>query len=199
MMSDIAGLRIGFCLTGSFCTFARVFTQMEALAADGAQLIPIISNNVDALDTRFFSAAEVKQRLRDITGREPLRTIPEVEPIGPKALTDLMIVAPCTGNTLAKLACGLVDTPVTMAVKSHLRGGKPVLLAVSTNDALGAAARNIGALLNYKHIYFLPLEQDDYVHKPNSIVARMELMREGALAALEGRNLQPMLRERAVG
>lgn len=198
MMADIAGLRIGFCLTGSFCTLERVFGQMEALAADGAQLIPIISNSVDALDTRFFSAEQVKRRLREITGREPLRTIPEVEPIGPRALTDVMVVAPCTGNTLAKLACGLVDTPVAMAVKSHLRGARPVLLAVSTNDALGAAARNIGALLNYKHIYFLPLEQDDPAHKPNSIVARMELLREGILAALEGRNLQPMLRERAI-
>ena len=193
MMSDIAGLRIGFCLTGSFCTFARVFTQMEALAADGAQLIPIISNNVDALDTRFFSAAEVKQRLRDITGREPLRTIPEVEPIGPKALTDLMIVAPCTGNTLAKLACGLVDTPVTMAVKSHLRGSKPVLLAVSTNDALGAAARNIGALLNYKHIYFLPLEQDDWLKKPASLQSDFSLIGPALEAALEGKKLQPQI------
>lgn len=198
-MSEISGLRIGFCLTGSFCTLERALGQMEALAAEGASIIPIASYSVASMDTRFFSASEVKRRIRAIAGREPLCRIQDVEPIGPRSLTDIMVVAPCTGNTLARLACGLVDTPVTMAVKSHLRGAKPVLLAVSTNDALGAAARNIGALMNFKHIYFLPLEQDDCASKPNSIVARMELMREGVLAALAGRNLQPLLRERGGG
>ena len=193
MADSLRGRRIGFCLTGSFCTLERVFAQMEALSAEGAELLPILSYNVDRLDTRFFTAAEVKRRLCRITDKPILRTIQDVEPIGPAHMTDLMIVAPCTGNTLAKLACGRVDTPVTMAVKSHLRGMKPVLLCVATNDALGAAARNIGALMNYKHIYFLPLEQDDVSRKPNSVVARMELMRAGALAALEGRSLQPLL------
>lgn len=193
MPDSLRGCRIGFCLTGSFCTLERVFRQMEALSEEGAEIQPIISQNVDLLDTRFFTAAEVKRRLCRITDKPILRTIQDVEPIGPRRLTDLMIVAPCTGNTLAKLACGIVDTTVTMAVKSHLRGMRPVLLCVATNDALGAAAKNIGMLLNYKHIYFLPFEQDDTSRKPNSVVARMELMREGALAALDGRNLQPLL------
>lgn len=196
MAHSLAGLRIGFCMTGSFCTLERVFRQLEALQAAGADIIPVISGNVDSMDTRFFSAAEVKRRIEGITGKKILRTIQAVEPIGPHAMTDIMVVAPCTGNTLAKLACGIVDTPVTMAVKSHLRGQKPVLIALSTNDALGAAARNIGALLNYKHIYFLPFEQDNPERKPNSIVARMELMQEGLLAALDGHNIQPLLLEK---
>ena len=196
-MDDVLrGLRVGFCLTGSFCTLGRAFEQMELLAREGAIITPILSGSVNTMDTRFFTADEVKRRISEITQEPILTTIQQVEPIGPRAMTDLMIVAPCTGNTLGKLACGIVDTAVTMAVKSHLRRMKPVLIAVSTNDALGAAARNIGALMNYKHMYFLPMAQDDPVKKPNSLVARFELMRAGAKEALNGRNLQPVMLER---
>lgn len=193
MPDSLRGCRIGFCLTGSFCTLERALRQMKLLSDEGAEILPILSYNVNSMDTRFFTAQEVKRRISLVTDMPIMRTIQEVEPIGPRRMTDLMIVAPCTGNTLAKLACGIVDTPVTMAVKSHLRGMRPVLLCAATNDALGAAAKNIGQLMNYKHIHFLPMEQDDPINKPNSLVARMELMREGALAALDGRSMQPLL------
>ena len=195
-MLDLKGARVGCAMTGSFCTFSQAFRAFEALRAAGAELFPIMSDNAYALDTRFGSAAAMRARLREVCGREIWHTLPDVEPIGPKKLLDLVLVAPCTGNTLAKLACGIVDTAVTMAVKSHLRRMKPVLIAVSTNDALGAAARNIGALMNYKHMYFLPMAQDDPVKKPNSLVARFELMRAGAREALNGRNLQPIMLEK---
>ena len=188
-------MTIGFALTGSFCTFSRVFPVMEALAAQ-YNLIPIISDTVSATDSRFGTAAAHRARITAICGKPPLDSIAAVEPIGPKQLLDALIVAPCTGNTLAKLANGIADTPVTMAVKSHLRNGRPVLLAVSTNDALGAAAANIGQLLSRKHFYFVPFSQDAPEGKPCSCVAHFEKIPDSLEAALQHRQLQPMLLQR---
>ncbi len=185
--------RIGFAMTGSFCTFSRIFPQISRLKELGAELFPILSCNAYNLDTRFFPAEEVRSRLRSLCGRDVLHTLQEVEPIGPRRLLDLLIVAPCTGNTLGKLAAGIIDTPVTMAVKSQLRNSRPVLLAVSTNDGLGASARSIGSLMTAREIYFVPYGQDDPEGKPASLVASMELIPEAAAAALSGRQLPHLL------
>lgn len=189
----LSGKKIGFAMTGSFCTFSQVFPETQRLADEGAELYPILSDNVWSLDTRFYTADQVKSRLEAICGRPIWHTLPEVEPIGPKHLLDLVIVAPCTGNSLGKLACGIIDTPVIMAAKSHLRNGGPVLLAVSTNDALAMCAKNIGALLACRNFYFVPFRQDSPEKKPASLVARFDLIFESACAALEGRQLQPLL------
>ncbi len=193
-LTYLKGRRIGFAMTGSFCTFARLFPVAERLVSLGAQLQPILSYNAYNLDTRFFPAESVRSRLSEITGREIWHTLQEVEPIGPKKLFDLLIVAPCTGNTLNKLNAGIIDTPVTMAVKSQLRNSRPVLLAVSTNDGLAASARSIGSLMNARNFYFVPYEQDDAEGKPASLVARMELIPESAAAALCARQLPPLYR-----
>lgn len=187
------GKRIGFAMTGSFCTFERIFPVAEQLVSLGAQLYPILSYNAYQLDTRFFPAEAVRRRLTEITGREILHTLQEVEPIGPKKLLDLLIVAPCTGNTLGKLAAGIIDTPVTMAVKSQLRNSRPVLLAISTNDGLGASARSLGMLTSERCFYFVPYIQDDPTGKPASLVAQMERIPESAAAALEMRQLPPLI------
>ena len=189
----LSGKRIGFAMTGSFCTFSQVFPEAQRLADEGAALYPILSDNVWSLDTRFYTAEQVKSRLEAICGRPIWHTLPEVEPIGPKHLLDLVIVAPCTGNSLGKLAGGIIDTPVVMAAKSQLRNGGPVLLAVSTNDALAMCAKNIGALLACRNFYFVPFRQDSPEKKPASLVARFDLLFESACAALEGRQLQPLL------
>ena len=189
----LSGKRIGFAMTGSFCTFSQVFPEAQRLADEGASLYPILSDNVWSLDTRFYTAEQVKSRREAICGRPIWHTLPEVEPIGPKHLLDLLIVAPCTGNSLGKLAGGIIDTPVVMAAKSQLRNGGPVLLAVSTNDALAMCAKNIGALLACRNFYFVPFRQDSPEKKPASLVARFDLLFESACAALEGHQLQPML------
>lgn len=186
-------LRIGFALTGSFCTFASVLPIVEMLAARGCEITPILSSNAGTLDTRFGKAADWRSRLHEITGRNCIDSIPEAEPIGPKNMFDVLAVAPCTGNTLAKLTHGITDTTVTMAVKSHLRGEKPVVLAVSTNDALSGSAANLGTLLNRKHYYFVPLRQDAPYTKPRSLVADMSLLPDTIGAALDGHQLQPLL------
>ena len=193
-MDDVLrGLRVGFCLTGSFCTLGRAFEQMELLAREGAIITPILSGSVNTMDTRFFTADEVKRRISEITQEPILTTIQQVEPIGPRAMTDLMIVAPCTGNTLGKLACGIVDTAVTMAVKSHLRRMKPVLIAVSTNDALDGSAASIGLLMGRRGVFFVPFEQDDWHAKPTSCVADFEKLLPAARAALQEKQLQPLI------
>lgn len=186
-------LRVGFAISGSFCTFSRVLAEMEKLTAAGMELTPILSFNASTLDTRFGRAADFIERLTALTGRAPLTTLVEVEPIGPKALFDILVCAPCTGSTLARLACGMSDTPVSLAVKSHLRRGRPVVIAVSTNDALGASMRNIALLKNTKHLYFVPLHQDDPVNKPNSLVADFSLLGDTIAAALAGTQIQPLL------
>lgn len=186
-------MNIGFALCGSFCTYSAVFPVMEELAKQHA-LIPILSTAASETDTRFGSAEAHILRLSEICGRAPLRSLTDVEPIGPKRLLDILVIAPCTGNTLAKLAHGIADTPVTMAAKSHLRNGKPILIGISTNDALAGAAENIGRLLNRRHYYFVPFGQDDPYGKPTSIVAHWEKLPQALDAAAQGYQLQPLLR-----
>lgn len=185
--------KIGFALCGSFCTFSKAFEQMSRLKAAGAHLTPLMSYNASGLDTRFGTAEENVMKAESICGTGVINTIPMAEPVGPKKMFDLLIVAPCTGNTLAKLAAGITDTPVTMAAKSHLRNGGSVLIALSTNDALSASAKNIGTLLNVKNIYFVPFGQDDSAAKPCSASADFSRIPEAAAAAISGRQLQPIL------
>ena len=187
-------MEIGFALCGSFCTFSQVFPIMEQMAREH-QITPIFSSAAYGTDTRFGTAQEHIRKAAEICGKDPLYTLAQVEPIGPKKMLDVLVVAPCTGNTLAKLAHGIADTSVTMAVKSHLRNGKPVVLAVSTNDALAVAAENIGKLLARKHIYFVPFGQDDAFQKPTSMISDFRKIPQAVEAALEGRQLQPILLE----
>lgn len=192
-ITSLEGIKIGMAMCGSFCTFSKAFEQMIKLKAAGAELTPIMSYHAATLDTRFGTAEENIMTAENICGKGVINTIPLAEPVGPKKMFDLLIVCPCTGNTMAKLAAGITDTPVTMAVKSHLRNGRPVLIAAATNDALSASAKNIGALLNIKNIYFVPFKQDDFVKKPRSAVADFSVIPEAAKAALNGRQLQPIL------
>lgn len=179
-------------MCGSFCTFSKALPQIENLISDGYNIIPVMSDNAYSTDTRFGLAQGFIDRIEKLTDREIIHTIKAAEPIGPKKMCDLLVVAPCTGNTLAKLANGITDTSVTMAVKSHLRIGRPVLLGAATNDGLGAAAQNIGRLLNTKNYYFVPMSQDDYESKPNSLVAHFELIPECVEQALSGTQPQPV-------
>lgn len=185
-------MTIGFAMCGSFCTYAAVFPVMEALAKEHT-VIPIFSHSAYTIDSRFGTAEEHIARAENICGKGVLHTIAEVEPIGPKKLLDALVIAPCTGNTLAKLAHSIADTPVTMAAKSHLRNGRPVLVAVSTNDALAGAAENIGKLLSRKHYYFVPFGQDDADKKPTSMVADFKKIPQALQAALEEKQIQPIL------
>lgn len=185
-------MNIGFAMCGSFCTFDKVFPIMEQLAREH-RVIPIFSAVACSVDSRFGTAGYHIHRATEICGQEPLSTIAQVEPIGPKKLLDALIIAPCTGNTLAKLAHSIADSSVTMAAKSHLRNGRPVLVAVSTNDALAGAAENIGRLLSRRHYYFVPFGQDDAIGKPTSIVADFTKIPAALESALEGRQLQPLL------
>ena len=185
-------MTIGFALCGSFCTYDRVFPVMERLGKS-YELIPIFSQSAYSTDSRFGAAEAHIARAEAICGRPVLHTLAEVEPIGPKKMLDALIIAPCTGNTLAKLAHSIADGPVTMAAKSHLRNGRPVLVAVSTNDALAGAAENIGRLLARKHYYFVPFGQDDPEKKPTSMVADFSRIPQAMEAALKGRQLQPIL------
>ena len=189
----MADARIGFAVTGSFCTFKAVFPQMKVLKDKGYDVLPIFSQNVFETDTRFGSAKDWIAQAEAITGHSVIHTIAQAEPIGPKKLLDLLIVAPCTGNTLGKLAAGIYDTAPTLAFKSHRRNEGPVLIAVSTNDALSNSAAAIGALMAKKGVYFVPFEQDDYRGKPTSCVADFEKILPAAQAALEGRQLQPVI------
>ena len=185
-------MNIGFAVCGSFCTYAQVFPAMEAIASIHT-VTPIFSENAYCTDSRFGTAAGHIAKAAQICGTEPLHTIAQVEPIGPKKLLDALIIAPCTGNTLAKLAHGIADSPVTMAAKSHLRNGRAVLIAVSTNDALASAAENIGKLLAKKHYYFVPFGQDDPQNKPTSMVADFTKIPHALELALEGKQMQPIL------
>lgn len=185
-------MNIGFAMCGSFCTYSKVFPVMELLSRDH-KVTPIFSEAAYHIDSRFGTAKEHIERAKAICGTEPLHTIAQVEPIGPKKLFDALVIAPCTGNTLAKLAHSIADTPVTMAAKSHLRNGRPVLVAVSTNDALAGAAENIGKLLARKYYYFVPFGQDDALGKPTSMVADFTKIPQTLEAALEGRQVQPVI------
>lgn len=185
-------MNIGFALCGSFCTYSQVFPVIEQLA-QVHRVIPILSPAAANIDSRFGNAEEHISRLTEICHQAPFTTLTEVEPIGPKGLLDILVIAPCTGNTLAKLAHGIADTPVTMAAKSHLRNGRPLLLGISTNDGLSGAAENIGRLLNRKHFYFVPFGQDDPYGKPCSLVAKFQKLPQALDAALEGYQLQPVM------
>ncbi len=186
-------LTFGFCLTGSFCTFEKAIKQIEYLTSKNINVLPVMSYNSYNTDTRFGKAEDFVRQIESITGNKVICSLTEAEPIGPKNLTDLMIVLPCTGNTLSKLKNGIYDTPVTLAVKSHLRNQKPVLIGVSSNDSLSSSAKNIGELMNYRHYYFIPLAQDNPDKKPFSIVCDFEKTYEAAMSALKGKQLQPML------
>lgn len=185
--------RIGVALSGSFCTYDKVFKELQKLVDEGAKVQTIFSDASQTIDSRFGKAEEFVQKAEKLTGIRPMRTIAEAEPIGPKELLDLLIILPCTGNTIAKLANGITDTPVLMAAKAHLRNEKPLLLSVSTNDALGMNMKNIGLLLNAKHIYFVPFGQDNPQKKPNSMIAHTELLLDAAKEALEEKQYQPVI------
>lgn len=185
--------KIGFVLTGSFCTFSKTIPKMKELIDKGAEVIPIMSFNSYNLDTKFGKAQDFINMIEEITGKKIIHTIQDAEPIGPKRLTDVMVVAPCSGNTMAKLACDIIDTPATMAVKSHLRNNLPVVIAPSTNNGLSGNAKNIGILLNRKHYYFVPFRQDNPITKPRSIVFDSEYIVKTIESALEYEQIEPIL------
>lgn len=185
---------VGYAICGSFCTFSKTIPQIKKLVESGVRVLPIMSQNAYSTDTRFAKAEEFISEVERITGEKVIHTITGAEPIGPKKMCDLIIVAPCTGNTLAKLANGVTDTAVTMALKSHLRIKRPVLLCIATNDGLGASAQNIGRLLNTKNIYFVPFTQDDPGNKPNSLVSDFELICPCAEMAIDGIQYQPIIK-----
>lgn len=186
-------IKIGFALTGSFCTFSKTLEQMEKLVNLEAEVIPIMSYNSYSLDTKFGKASDHINRIKQITGKDIIHTIQDAEPIGPKKMTDIMIICPCSGNTIAKLANGITDTPVVMAAKSHLRNQKPLVIAISTNDALSGSAENIGKLLNRKHYYFVPFRQDNPITKPNSLVFDPNMIVDTLEKALEEEQIQPII------
>ena len=185
--------KIGVALTGSFCTYSQVFPQIENLVGEGADVQTIFSSAAQTINSRFGKAEDFLKKAETITKKVPILKIEDAEPIGPKALLDILIILPCTGNTLAKLANGITDTPVLMAAKAHLRNNRPVLLSISTNDALGINMKNIGLLLNSKNIYFVPFGQDSPQKKPNSLVADTSRLLEAVKSALNGRQLQPII------
>ena len=189
----LKGKKIGVALTGSFCTYEKAFAQLRKLKEEGAELVTIFSNASQTIDSRFGSPEDFMKEAEEITGSRPLLTISQAEPIGPKSLLDLLIILPCTGNTVAKLANGITDSPVLMAAKAHLLNEKPLLISISTNDALGMNMKNIGILLNVKHIFFVPFGQDAPEKKPNSMIARTEMLIPAAEAALEERQYQPVI------
>lgn len=185
--------KVGVALTGSFCTYKNAFEELEKLVAAGADVSTIFSYASQTMDSRFGEAKHFLEEAERITGNKPILSIPDAEPIGPGSLLDILIILPCTGNTIAKLANGITDTPVLMAAKAHLRNDKPLLLSVSTNDALGMNMKNIGLLLNAKNIYFVPFGQDNPQKKPNSMIAHTHLLLPACEAALEGRQYQPII------
>ncbi len=185
--------KIGFALCGSFCTIKEAVEQIYVLKEKGFEITPIFSEIVYNTDTRFTNAQNLKDEVKSICGREIISSIAEAEPIGPKKLFDALVVCPCTGNTLAKIANGITDSTVTMAIKAHLRNNKPVVLAIATNDALGGSAKNIGMLINYKNIYFVPFRQDDPINKEKSIIADYSLIYDTIIKAVEGKQITPVL------
>lgn len=189
----LSGVKIGVAFTGSFCTFKEAIDLLETLKKEGADLYPILSENSRKIDSRFGKAEEFRERIEKIAERRAIDSIETAEPIGPSGFLDLLILLPCTGNTIAKLAGAITDGPVLMAAKAHLRNEKPLLLSISTNDALGMNFKNIGLLMNSKNIYFVPFGQDAPHKKPNSMVARLEHLIPAAQMALEGKQIQPVI------
>lgn len=190
---SLKGKTIGVAFTGSFCTFDKAFTELQKLTDQGALVQTIFSDTASSIDSRFGRAKGFVERAEEITGVKPMLTISQAEPIGPGSLLDILVLFPCTGNTMAKLANGITDTPVLMSAKAHLRNNKPLLISISTNDALGMNMKNIGLLLNAKNIYFIPFGQDNPKQKPNSMIAHTELLIPSIEAALEGRQYQPVI------
>ncbi|MCI9545211.1 MAG: dipicolinate synthase subunit B [Lachnospiraceae bacterium] len=190
---SLKGKHIGVAFTGSFCTYEKAFKELEKLVEEGAIVQTIFSDAAGTLDSRFGKAQDFIQKAHEMTGKKPMMTIPEAEPIGPGSLLDILVLFPCTGNTIAKLANGITDTPALMAAKAHLRNNKPLLISISTNDALGINMKNIGLLLNAKNVYFIPFGQDNPKTKPNSMIAHTELLIPALSAALEGRQYQPII------
>ncbi|MCL6612391.1 MAG: dipicolinate synthase subunit B [Peptococcaceae bacterium] len=189
----LKGIRVGFALTGSHCTLEEIIPVIEAVKNEGADIYPVVSYSVAQTDTRYGTSGKWKSELLRVTGREAISTIVDAEPVGPEKLFDVMVIAPCTGNTLAKLANAITDTPVLMAAKAQLRNQRPVVLAISTNDGLGLNAKNLGVLLNAKNVFMVPFGQDNPAGKPNSLKAKMNLMVDTILLALEGKQIQPLL------
>lgn len=191
---DFSNYHIGYGITGSFCTFAQARKEVTRLKEMGAQITPIFSYQTQTCDTRFGSAKEFVEGICEITESEGIRTIVQAEPIGPNNFLDVMVIAPCTGNTAAKLCNGIVDSPVLMAAKAHMRNGKPLVIAISTNDALGMNFKTIGELMNMKNIYFVPFGQDNHKAKPNSMIAHMDLLADTIEFAMRGKQIQPVIR-----
>lgn len=185
-------IRLGFALCGSFCTFEKAENQIKYLKEKGIDVIPIMSFNAFSTDTRFGKAQFHIDKIEEICARKIIATIADAEPVGPKKMLDILIIEPCTGNTIAKLANGITDTPVTLAAKAHLRNERPLVIAVSTNDALAVAASNIGRLLNNRNVYFVPMKQDDSLNKPRSVVADFDKTYDTIINALNGKQLQPI-------
>ena len=190
---DFDNVNIGFTMTGSFCTFKKVIPKIKELKDLGANIIPIMSYNSYNLDTKFGKAKEFIDEIENITGNKIIHTIQGAEPIGPKGLTDIMVVAPCSGNTIAKLANAIIDTPAAMAIKSHLRNQKPLVIGISTNDGLSGSAENIGRLLNRKNYYFVPFTQDNPITKPTSLVFKFDYLIPTIKEALKNKQLQPLI------
>ncbi|NLM50372.1 MAG: dipicolinate synthase subunit B [Clostridiaceae bacterium] len=190
---SLKDIKAGFALTGSFCTFKQVIPKIAELVDAGIDILPIMSENASSIDTRFGKASDFIKQIEEITNKKVLTTISEVEPIGPKKLLDILIIAPCTGNTLGKIANGITDTSVSMAAKATLRNKKPVVIAVSTNDGLSQSAKNLGLLLNTKNVYFVPFAQDDPVNKETSLVAKFDMILPTVEQALSGKQIQPLL------
>lgn len=187
-------LKIGFAMCGSFCTFSESINKMQVLKESGHEILPIMSFNAYSLNTKFGKAKDFQEKIKKICGKSIINTITDAEPIGPQKIVDIMVICPCTGNTLAKLCYSITDTPVTMAVKSQLRIKRPVVIALSTNDALGGSAKNLGKMLNHKNIFFVPMHQDDPEKKPNSLVANFDLLEETIILALDGKQIQPIFK-----
>ena len=186
-------IKVGFAICGSFCTISNAIDQMSLLVEKDYDILPIMSFNAYNLDTRFGKAADIVNKIEKICNKKVIHDIVSVEPIGPKNMIDIMVISPCTGNTLSKLYRSIIDTPVILAVKSHLRNQKPVLIALATNDALGFSAKNLGYMLNQKNIYFVPMEQDDPVKKPNSLVAEFDMIEPCIKSALRGEQVRPII------
>ena len=190
---DLQGINLGLCMCGSFCTFSEVLKEVTALSKRNINIYPILSYNADSINTRFGAVEDFRDKLYDISGNNIISTIKDAEPIGPQKLLDIMLVAPCTGNTLAKLNNGITDTPVTMACKAHLRNNKPLVIALATNDALGISLKNIGGLITRKNIYFVPLSQDNPEKKPLSMIADFSKIYDTLALAIEGKQIQPII------
>lgn len=187
-------MTLGFAITGSFCTFKKILVVMQNLVDEGYKLIPIFSFNAATQDTMFYEAAKFKKEVEEITGEKIVETLQDAEPLGPSGKIEVMVVAPCTGNTLAKIANAITDTPVTMSVKAHLRNNNPIVIAISTNDALGLNLKNIGTLMSTKNIFLVPYSQDNFEGKPNSLVADFNMIKDTVEMAKLGRQIQPVIK-----